>query len=64
MKRNIQIEKCIGKYCRKMVKVDHSLDIPGFAYASGSPPVCIIYLTVSGNSQLKIMKQYSYFLIG
>ena len=35
MKRNIQIEKCIVKYCRKMVKVDHSIDIPGFAYASG-----------------------------
>jgi len=35
MKRNIQIEKCIGKHCRKMVKVDHSMDIPGFAYASG-----------------------------
>ena len=35
MKRNIQIEKCVAKYCRKMVKVDHSLDIPGFAYACG-----------------------------
>ena len=35
MKRNIQIEKCIGKHCRKMVKVDHSMDIPGFAYACG-----------------------------
>ena len=40
MKRNIQIEKCIGKYCRKMVKVDHSLDIPGFAYACGMCKKC------------------------
>ena len=29
------MEKCIWKHCRKMVKVDHSFDIPGFAYASG-----------------------------
>ena len=35
MKRNIRIEKCIHKYCRKMVKVDHSFDIPGFAYNCG-----------------------------
>ncbi len=29
------LEKCFWKHCRKMVKVDHSMDIPGFAYASG-----------------------------
>jgi len=24
------LKKCIWKHCRKMVKVDHSMDIPGF----------------------------------
>ena len=54
MKRNIQIEKCVAKYCRKMIKVDHSLDIPGFGYACG---MCKKHSIESYERSKKVTKQ-------